>query len=150
MQTVIILRGAPACGKTTWARKYVDKHEDFVIIGEGVLRDGCYQYDSDKADKFYRKGVLNLLKTALMCGLSVIIDDYNFSDARISKIREITDEYVKTCIESGSMAEVGCVIKDFKTPLEICSLRNSMRDWPFPERKLRTIYNLIQRKKENM
>jgi len=153
MQTVIILRGAPACGKTMWAHKYMDKHPDFVIIGEDALRIGCAQYDSDKANKFYRKAVLNLLRTALSCGLNVIIDDYNYAEARVNNIRQVVDEYVKTQIETSPspiIPEVSCFIKDFDTPLEICALRNSMRDWPYPERKLRTMYNLIKHRKENM
>lgn len=153
MQTVIILRGAPACGKTMWAHKYMDKHPNFIVIGEDAIRLVCSQYDSYKADKFYRKAVLVLLQSALACGLNVIIDDYNYSDARIRRIRQVVDEFVKNQIESTTSSiipEVSCFIKDFNTPLEICALRNSMRAWPYPERKLRTMYNLIQHKRENM
>jgi len=147
MQTVIILRGAPGCGKTTWASKYCDKHNTFVVLSMEALKDAYKQYESDLVDKNFKKLEFLLLRQALDNNLDVIIDDENFSTARIEMFIEIINKYIKSKKEKGQQAEVNCCIKDFQTPLHICLLRNSMKKYPLPVKKVCMTYRMIKRKK---
>jgi predicted kinase len=147
MQTVIILRGAPGCGKTTWASKYCDKHNTFITLSIDALKDAYKQYESDIVDKYFKKLEFLLLRQALDNDLDVIIDDENFSTARIEMFIEIVNKYIKAKAEKGQYVEVNCYIKDFKTPLHICLLRNSMKEVPLTPKKVCMTYRMIKRKK---
>lgn len=40
MSRLIILQGAPAAGKSTWAREFVKGKKDWVIVNRDSIRDG--------------------------------------------------------------------------------------------------------------
>ncbi len=109
----ILLRGLPASGKSTWAKKQVDDNPGkYKRISKDDLR---LMLDNDKWSKSNEKFILKardtLILLALQEGYHLLIDDTNLHPKHEATIRELvkgqaivevkdfTDVDVETCIE---------------------------------------------------
>jgi predicted kinase len=121
---IIMCKGLPASGKSTWARETAKNSGGKIVrINKDDLRmmlnDGKYSREREK----------NIVETrnALTCiylakGKSVIIDDTNFAPEHEAVLRGIAESF-----------EVGFEIKYFDTPLGVCLERNRARERKVPE-----------------
>lgn len=118
MQKLIICKGLQACGKSTWARDYVNSHPNFKRINRDSLRA---MLDNSKWSKENEAFIVNtrniLVGQALDRGFSVIVDDTNFAPANEEVLRNIAADY---------NAEVE--VKEFDTPVKECIKRDSLRE----------------------
>ena len=80
MQEIILLKGLPASGKSTWAKDFVEHHAEYVRVNKDDLREML------NIRKFSRRGEKVVLKlereigmAALSLGKSLIVDDTNFN-----------------------------------------------------------------------
>ncbi len=118
MLQVILTKGLPACGKTTWAKKVLaDNPGKYKRINKDDLRA---MLDDSKWSKANEKFVLAardaLILAALASGQHAIIDDTNFATVHENHIRELVK----------GKAEVH--IQDFTdVPLEVCLERDRHR-----------------------
>lgn len=120
MQEVIILRGVPACGKSTFARAFVKQNRDFVIVSRDGIREmiGDHSHSPQTESvvtKFYEK----LVKEALANKKSVILDNCHTKLKYISETLKL--------IESTRL-NVMVTLKEFPYDLEICVERDSKRE----------------------
>ena len=115
MQEIILLKGLPASGKSTWAKDFVEHHVEYVRVNKDDLRE---MLNIRKFSKRGEKAVLRLEREigieALSLGKSLIVDDTNFHPkhgqfwAEIASIMdfkysEITfDTSLEECIERDS------------------------------------------------
>ena len=117
MQEIILLKGLPASGKSTWAKDFVEHHVEYVRVNKDDLREML------NIRKFSRRGEKVVLKlereigmAALSLGKSLIVDDTNFNPIHAefwSGIASTNDlEYSEIT---------------FDTPLEECIERDSKR-----------------------
>lgn len=122
---LVMLRGLPASGKTTWAQSWVCEDSlNRIRTNRDDLRRMCGMVGYEKTRERY----VNLLqeemvKKALENGMSVVVDDTNFSSHREPLFRRIAEE-------SGATFEV----KEFDTPVRECLYRNARREKPVPEK----------------
>lgn len=110
---VVILKGLPACGKTTWALEKIKQEPGkYKRVSKDMLRD---MLDGGKWSKGNEKFILKvrdaLILAALQEGYHVLVDDTNLHEKHEQAIRELvkgqaivsikdfTDVPLETCIE---------------------------------------------------
>jgi predicted kinase len=92
---VIITRGLPASGKSTWAKEYVAENPDFVIIEKDQIRkDSRLFKDGVYVHKRGDEGIVikerdRLIRQALQSGKSVISSDTNLVQKHVAQISAI-------------------------------------------------------------
>lgn len=129
---LIILRGIPGSGKSTWARGFVAACSWFKRISRDDLRQmldgGRYAAYNEE---FIRTTRNRLIRECLNDGCSVIVDDTNLKD------RDIRD--IRLFARIGSEA-VPIRIMDFDTPLDVCIERDAQRATPVGAARIREMY----------
>ena len=88
---VIILRGIPCSGKTTWATKFVKEHYNYIVIGNDTIRSifNIPYYTNEDIHDYS----LALLRTALEHHKNVIIDNSNIYDDVLERYIEVLNDY---------------------------------------------------------
>jgi len=130
MGKVIILKGIPASGKSTWAKEQVLKHDNLIIVNRDKIREmlkGVYKnfpFGSDMENLVTSIEDKSIYK-ALEMGYDVIIDATNLRGNKWAKYT----------------TDVEFIYKEFDTPLEICLSRDSLRDFPIGEYIITKMYN---------
>lgn len=142
---VMILKGLPASGKSTFAKKLVSG--DIFDMGRGwkrVNKDDIRamidnSFWSKPNEKFTLKVRDTLITLALENGHNVVVDDTNFGRHE-DDIRELVKPF---------NAEV--IVKDFfDTPVDVCLERNIKRANPVREHVIWDMYNRYLRKEDEV
>lgn len=118
MKKIVFLKGLPASGKSTWAKKQV---AEFPSLYKRINKDDLRaMMDDSKHSKSNERFVLRvrnmLIRECLTENMVPIIDDTNFNPAHEEVVRKIAAEFD---------AEVE--IMEFKTPLAECISRDKNR-----------------------
>lgn len=129
-QRLILTRGIPASGKTTWAKAWVAAGENRVRINRDDIRMNVFGVEYGCDEKAVTKLQHALVAAALKAGYSVVCDDTNLRLGFLHKLADIA-------LDQGIYVEV----KDFNISLEEALLRNSLRDRKVPEDVIRKMYN---------
>ncbi len=132
MKKVIMTKGLPGSGKSTWAKKLIEKNPNqYKRINKDDLRAMLDNSNHSKdAEKFVLKIRNQIMLMALEEGKHVIIDDTNLHPKHERTIRELTKD----------IAEV--VIQDFTDiELEVCIKRDLNRLNSVGEKVIRQMYN---------
>ncbi len=128
---IIILKGLPGSGKTTWAKEYQKKHPDTKRVNKDELRamidDGKWSRENEKEVIGIRDG---LVCRWIARDLDIIVDDTNFAPEHEKSLREIAKE-------GGYEVEVKLV----DTPLAECIARDAKRPKPVGEKVIRDMHN---------
>ena len=122
MQKVLILKGLPASGKTTYAKELVAQGNWKRINKDDLRAMLDSSFHSKKNEKFINTVKLAIMSGALASGWNVVIDDTNFFQQHEESIRETVKEIIdfyKIPIE--------VIVKFFDTPLEECIARDAKR-----------------------
>lgn len=132
-QEIIITRGLPGSGKTTWALKYIeDNPGKYKRINRDTLRammdDGKWSPQNEKFVRSVRDTVINM---ALDSGFSVIVDDTNLADSVVNQMCEIALN-----------RDIGFSEQCFTdVPLATCIERDAARENPVGENVIRNMYH---------
>lgn len=130
MLQLIMLKGLPASGKSTFAKEQVNAWW-FKRVSKDDLRE---MIDWWKRSKRNEKTILStrdhIIYTSLMNGTGIIVDDTNFAPAHEEQLRKLADE-----------CWAKFVIKEFDTPLETCLERDAKREKPVGSEVIRDMYN---------
>lgn len=124
MKTVIILKGLPASGKTSWSKeKVVGSNCAIKRVNKDDLRE---MLDTGKWSKANEKFVLNLrdliILTSLAQGKHVIVDDTNLHPKHEKHIRELVKgKNVQVKIREFIMSPEECIERDLKRPNSVGS-----------------------------
>lgn len=116
MQKLIILRGLPFSGKTTWAEKFNEKQgRRFVIFNTeemiGAIRQ---QYPTMNKTELRDAADIKLVQT-IAAGYSIIVDDVNVINSHLARVIECVKQ---ANIRTGMSVYVE--IKQFATPIGVC------------------------------
>lgn len=137
MKKVIVMRGLPGSGKSTWAKQMVREHPNsYKRINRDELRlmldDG---YTSNGNEKFVRQVRDMLITKALTDGKHVIVDDTNLSDKSLTRIRQLVQEFNKTHND-----EVTVEIKEMEATVGECIARDAGRERQVGEQVIRKMH----------
>lgn len=113
---IIMTKGLPASGKSTWAREMVAK--GYKRVNKDDLRAMLDNSEWSKGNEHFVLETRNFLIThAIKQGHSIIVDDTNFNPSHEKDLRAMADELL-----------VDFEIKDFTdVPLQVCLDRDAMR-----------------------
>ncbi len=124
-QKVIILRGLPGSGKSTWAKEKLRKGgSDWKRICRDDLRgmlDNYAPWDFD-IELFQLSARDILIEHALLSGYNVIIDDLHVNPDNIVNLAHLLRR-----IRAASDHKIIASIKFFDIPVEECIKRDSQR-----------------------
>jgi len=138
MKKVLILKGLPGSGKSTYAKQLVsEKRNMWKRINKDDLRNMLDVGHHTKGnEKFVLKVRDMLIHETLLDGKSVVVDDTNLHPRHETRIRQVVSAY---CQETGH--EVVVEVKLIDTPLEECIKRDLNRMASVGERVIREAYN---------
>jgi predicted kinase len=122
-QEVIILRGLPASGKTTWSLNYISEHPEYIRINKDEIRKiihhDVYSKENEKITLHIRDILIN---SCLNKGESIIIDDTNLNPFHEQCIRQLVKQYNKE-----NNTNIAISIVDFPVSVEECIQRDGDR-----------------------
>lgn len=157
--TLLILRGLPGSGKSTFARSLIEKSKQidperiatglldwadpaytpgkWKRINKDTLRDMLDMDEwSPRNEHLLNQVVQSLLFRYLKAGFNVVSDNMNFSSEHIKRAVEIAN----TINTENDSVRVNVAVKDFDTPLEVCIERDALRPAPITEPTIRGIH----------
>ena len=145
MKRIILTRGIPASGKSTWAKQEVLKDPEHSIrINRDDLRNMCGKYWVPAREHYIEacKGLI-LISAMNFQFDTIIIDGMNLNPKESGKLKgEIA--MVNDAFKSGQDKYV-VEVKDFTdVPLDVCLERDSKRENPIGEDVIRGIFNKYQ------
>lgn len=127
MKKVIMLRGLPGSGKSTYAKKLLDENPNsYKRINRDELRAMFDNGHFSKGNEQFVKQVRDMLIIkALEAGKNVIVDDTNLSETNSVRIRQLVQEFNKTHQDNVTVEVV-----EMDTSLEDCIARDAKREKP--------------------
>jgi predicted kinase len=130
---VIICRGIPASGKSTWAIQHLKENPNYKRINKDLLREMLDNSEYSKSNELIVKATRNsILCTLLLTGHDVILDDTNLHD------KDITDI---TILLKNAGFKVEVEIKNFDISLATALARNKNRSKVIPEEVICKMYD---------
>lgn len=130
-QKIILLKGLPASGKSTYAKEFCFRNSNFIRINKDDIRD---LLGSPIFNNKFEDAVLDIQRrmgiAILDTGKSIIIDDTNFAKKHYTFWRSIADS-----------RNIIFQVIFFDTPLEECILRDQKREHPVGESVIMHMYN---------
>lgn len=137
MQKVIITRGLPASGKSTYARRWVsrDRSNRVQVEKDQIRKDARLfkgEYNHKRGDeKIVLRERDRIIRQALEQGKSVVVSDTNLFNKHVTQITEIANEF-KARVE----------VKDFlDIPLAELIERDSKREESVGEQVIRKMFH---------
>lgn len=133
MSKLIITRGIPASGKSTWAKQWVlEDPEHRVRINQDDIRLMLGKYWVPSREKLVQHIQEEALIEALLRGYDIVIDNTNLNEKVINNYHALIIAHGNHSIE----------YKDFfDTPLSVCIERDKNRDLQVTEKVIRGFYN---------
>ena len=133
MSKLIICRGLPASGKSTWAKQWVlEDPEHRVRINQDDIRLMLGKYWVPSREKLVQEIQFNAIIEALNREFDVVIDNTNLNNKVLDQFNRLIRTFEDYEIE----------YKDFfDTPLSVCIERDKNRDLQVTEKVIRSFYN---------
>ena len=133
MSKLIITRGLPASGKSTWAKQWVLKDpEHRVRINQDDIRLMLGKYWVPSREKLVQHIQEETLIEALLRDYDIVIDNTNLNKKVLDQFNRLIKTFEDYEIE----------YKDFfDTPLSVCIERDKNRDLQVTEKVIRSFYN---------
>jgi predicted kinase len=138
-QKIILTRGLPASGKSTWSLEYVKNSNGRAKrVNKDLLRE---MIDAGIWSKMNEQMILAARDSLVNCFLSsgvetIIVDDTNFEQKHFDKMREIADAHEKYTD--------GCIAVEYKDFLDVsldeCLHRDSLRAKPVGEKVIKGMH----------
>ena len=136
MKKVILMKGLPGSGKSTYAKKIVDDNpEHYKRINRDDLRLMFDNGFNSKPNETFIRSVRDLLivKT-LESGKSAIVDDTNLSEKNLIRISQLVQQHNKLHNEN-----IVVEVKHIETSLEECIKRDALREKPVGAKVIKTM-----------
>ncbi len=135
MQYIEMMLGAPACGKSTYAKAKIANEPNWVRVNKDDIR---IELGSPEHSQAIEKKVVKIederIEEALKEGKNVIVDDTNLSP------KHLQNHFKPMAAKFG--AEV-VINKDFlKVPMHECIRRNKLRKESVPEVAIRSMFKM--------
>jgi len=129
---ILILKGLPASGKSTWSKEYVKENKNWVRVNRDDLRNMRGEYWIPKQEDMITKWEDACIRIALEAGNNVILDATNLNqDRNRERVKQLKQIFPNLIAE----------YKTFDTPLEECIKRDLKRQASVGESVIRGMYD---------
>lgn len=137
MKKVIMMRGLPGSGKSTYAKNLLKENPNmYKRINRDDLRAMFDNEHWSKGNEKFVKQVRDILIIkALEYGKHVLVDDTNLSKTNETRIRQLVQEFNK---EHNDNVQVE--VREMDTPLEECIRRDALRPKPVGAERIRQMH----------
>lgn len=129
---LIICRGIPASGKSTWAKA----QENAIVVTRDDIRleYGCIGggWSKEKEVQFVIPEMNKRIRDGLKEGKTVICADTNIPPKHVARLMGMAKQY-----------DAEYFLKEFFTPLDICLERDSKREHPVGEDNIRRYHKQL-------
>lgn len=142
MKRIILTRGIPASGKSTWAKQEVLKDPEHSIrINRDDLRNMSGKYWVPTREYYIIACRNQLLNLAVCIGFdTIILDDMNLNPKDFEYVSIVVDKANEIIKDTKNQYKIE--FKDFiNVPLDVCLERDSKRENPIGENVIRGIFN---------
>ena len=127
MSKIILCRGIQASGKSTYAKAWVEEDpEHRVRFNNDDIRNMLGKYWVPSREHLVRRIKIALILEAMETGYDIIVDNMNLNPTEVEWYEAIVRDFKTRRVSSNYSIE----FKDFKTPLEECLRRDSLRNKP--------------------
>lgn len=130
---VIVCKGIPASGKSTFAKQYCEKNPDWIRVNRDDLRNMRGRYWNPKQEKLITEMEISCAVAALQDGKNVILDSTNLHKVRLTAMLEE--------IRERSGVKISIETKEFKISLEEAIKRDLARPNSVGEAVIRRFYD---------
>lgn len=133
MAKLIMMKGLPGSGKTTWAKQQV--RPGVKRVGKDDLRSmlDCGQW-SKKNEKFVHRVQQKIIQMALEEGYDIVVDNTHLKKEHKESLMDMA-YFFGTAFECKSFSSV---------PLETCITHDKDRDCPVGENVIRAMNAILQ------
>lgn len=133
---IIMCCGMQSSGKTTWAKDFVKKNQDYKRVSRDDIRHMLSNYTfSKKNEQLVTIIERDIMQQVLSQGYNLVVDKMNLNYNDYCADRE----FLRTIYLGGSV-ELDIVRKEFPVTLEEAIARDKKRDFPIGEEVLRNTY----------
>ena len=138
MSKIILCRGIQASGKSTYAKAWVEEDpEHRVRFNNDDIRNMLGKYWVPSREHLVRRIKVALILEAMETGYDIIVDNMNLNPKEVEWYEAIVRDFKTRRVSSEYTIE----FKDFKTPLEECLRRDSLRSNPIGFEVIKNTYN---------
>ena len=139
MNKIIICRGIPASGKSTWAKQWVlEDPEHRIRINQDDIRNMLGKYLVPSRENLVSYINNAIITKAVSLNYDIVIDNVNLNPKNILYIEDI----ILLC----NMKYIIEYKDFFDVPLSICIERDKKRTNPIGEEVIRSFYNRYKNK----
>lgn len=132
MKKIIATRGLPASGKSSWAKKFVNERQNWILISNDSIRESFFARIFSKQDTKNVDKIRNLMiEYAIDNNFNIVVDNTNLNPKRIEELQKVAES-------NGYSFD----IKDFTdVPIEECIRRDKLRSKKVSHRVILNMYN---------
>lgn len=118
--TLILTKGVPACGKSTWAKEYVQSHKNFIIVNRDSIRTMLRGVPDFKTVEELTTDIEDAtVKNAFKRGYSVIVDATNLNPKYLGRWYDMAaDFHAEVKVKEFVVSYKEAVRRDFKRKKE--------------------------------
>lgn len=122
MRTLMVVRGLPGCGKSTFAKELLKKEPDrWKRVNRDELRNmldnGRWSPDNEELVKKVQD---EMIKQSMREGFDVIVDNTHLVSSTVRKVHQLAEHY----------GDVKVIEKCFNVDVKECHRRNQLREGP--------------------
>lgn len=119
-QRVVVMRGIPGSGKSTWAKHFLVDLQGFKRVNMDDLRTMLTNYKFSKGNEKIVKHLAKLLVVTLVgMGEDVVIDNTSITVKHVDDWQELVESL---------NPNIRVAVREFDTALETCISRNRCRE----------------------
>jgi predicted kinase len=116
---IIILKGLPASGKSTWARQFCKENKSFVRVNRDDLRRMRGEYWVPEQESLITQWERTAVLGALISGVNVVLDSTNLNEKYLQQFKDYIIDNARVQVEFEE--------KVFDTSVEECIRRDAAR-----------------------
>lgn len=143
IKKIILTRGIPGSGKSTWAKDWVTEDPEHRIrLNWDDMRNMLGPYWVPSRENINKTMLWNAVNTAAYCTnpYDIVIDNMNLNPKGWKEVEDWINTYNKSSHAVGINAQYVLEFKDFFTPVEECIRRDAKRPNPIGEKTIRDIW----------
>ena len=149
MPKIILCRGIPGSGKSTWSKQWVlEDPEHRVRFNNDDIRNMLGKYWVSSREELVLDLKKQFIRSSMLAGYDIVIDNMNLNPKEVelyktyieehNRIMKKLDEETKLSFKDDTKYELE--FKDFFIPLQDCIERDSKRPNPIGEDVIRKTY----------